>query len=181
MANFDQAFRIILKHEGGFQSLPNDKGNWTGGKVGVGELKGTKYGISAARFPDLDIANLTIEQAGEIYRGQYWFYDGVDSQTIANKMADLGVLFGPAVPIAVMQTTLQSIDPEQPVTGVFGPITQAHLNQAGEASVMSAFTANMVTHAFNVVTAHPEDRPFLKNWANRINCSDETPCDKCAA
>jgi lysozyme family protein len=181
MADFNQAFKVILKHEGGFQKLTTDKGNWTGGKIGVGELKGTKYGISAAQFPDLDIENLTIENAGAIYQSKYWFYDGLDSQTVANKLADLGVLFGTHVVIAVAQTTLQAVDPEQPVTGNFGLITQAHLNQVGEASFLRSFTGNMVTHCFNVVTAHPEDRIFLKNWTNRINCADETPCEKCAA
>jgi lysozyme family protein len=177
MANFDPAFQfIILNHEGGFQKLPNDKGNWTGGKIGVGVLKGTKYGISAARFPELDIENLTVAAAEEIYRAQYWFYDGINSQTFANKLADLGVLFGPPAVISVLQTTLHPIDPTQPITGKFGPTTLAHVNQAGESSLMQDFTANMATHAFNVATAHPEDRAFLKNWVGRINCSDETPC-----
>jgi lysozyme family protein len=177
MANFDPAFQfIILKHEGGFQKMPNDKGNWTGGKIGVGELKGTKYGISASQFPDLDIENLTVAAAEDIYAGHYWFYDGVDSQTLANKLADLGVLFGPSTVISILQTTLHLIDPTQPVTGTFGPITLAHVNQAVEVSLIRDFTANMATHAFNVGTEHPEDRVFIKAWVDRINCSDETPC-----
>ena len=180
MANFDNAFKIILKHEGGFQKMPGDKGNWTGGKVGAGVLKGTKYGISAAQFPDLDIENLTIEDAEAIYKKEYWFYDGVDYQDIANKMADLGVLFGPAPVIAVMQTTLQSTDESQPVTGTFGPVTQGHVNEVDQGSLMRMFTANMVTHAFNVVTHNPGERQYLKGWVDRINCSDETPCDRCA-
>lgn len=39
----------------------NDKGNWTGGRVGVGQLKGTKYGISAAAYLHLGIKSLTLE------------------------------------------------------------------------------------------------------------------------
>jgi lysozyme family protein len=49
MSHFDKAMLPLIEHEGGFQNDPDDSGNWTGGKVGVGELKGTKWGICAAR------------------------------------------------------------------------------------------------------------------------------------
>ena len=38
----------------------------------MGELRGTKYGISAAQYPDLDIEHLVESQAIEIYRKDYW-------------------------------------------------------------------------------------------------------------
>lgn len=69
-----RAFRI--RWEGGFQNYSWDIGNWTGGKVGVGELKGTKYGISAASYPDLDIENLTLAEADAIYFRDYWQASG---------------------------------------------------------------------------------------------------------
>lgn len=70
-ANFDAVMRIVLQHEGGYSVDRKDPGNWTGGKVGVGKLLGTKFGIAANTFPNLDIARLTKEQAVEIYRKQY--------------------------------------------------------------------------------------------------------------
>lgn len=57
---------------GGWTINPNDPGNWTGGKKGVGQLKGTKYGIAANTYPHLDIRNLTLEEADAIYRRDYW-------------------------------------------------------------------------------------------------------------
>lgn len=72
MADFDRAFDIIVGVEGEFSLDPNDPGNWTGGKKGVGELKGTRWGISAKSYPHLDIKNLTKEQAKAIYRKDYW-------------------------------------------------------------------------------------------------------------
>ena len=53
-------------------SDPNDSGNWTGGKCGSGQCKGTKYGVSAAAYPSLDIINLTLEDAHTIYFRDYW-------------------------------------------------------------------------------------------------------------
>jgi lysozyme family protein len=69
---FIDAFTDTVQDEGEFGDDPNDPGNWTGKKRGVGELKGTKYGISAASYPHLDIRNLTMEQAMEIYRRDFW-------------------------------------------------------------------------------------------------------------
>lgn len=57
---------------GGWTLNRNDPGNWTGGKVGAGELRGTKFGIAANTYPTLDIRNLTREQADAIYIRDYW-------------------------------------------------------------------------------------------------------------
>lgn len=57
---------------GGWTINPNDPGNWTGGTKGGGVLKGTKWGIAANTYPDLDIKNLTREQADAIYVRDYW-------------------------------------------------------------------------------------------------------------
>lgn len=70
--NFDYCFKIVIGHEGGFQIDPVDNGNWTGGKQGVGVLKGTKYGVSSLAYPTLDIKNLTLDQAKAIYYKDYW-------------------------------------------------------------------------------------------------------------
>jgi lysozyme family protein len=72
MSNFDLAFIKTIGHEGGYTSDPDDRGNWTSGKRGVGELKGTKYGISAMTYPNEDIINLTLERAKEIYKRDFW-------------------------------------------------------------------------------------------------------------
>jgi len=73
MSGFDDAFSVILGAEGVVLSTDrNDPGNWTGGAVGNGVFKGSKFGISAASFPDVDIANLTIDQAKMLAKGRYW-------------------------------------------------------------------------------------------------------------
>ena len=60
MSNFDIAVELILKHEGGYVNHPDDPG---------GE---TNYGISKRAYPDVDIANLTKEDAARIYKVDYW-------------------------------------------------------------------------------------------------------------
>ncbi len=57
---FEQAVKIILEKEGGYVNHPKDPG---------GE---TKFGITKKFYPNVDIKNLTIEKAAEIYRKEYW-------------------------------------------------------------------------------------------------------------
>lgn len=58
--NFESAFLLVIGHEGGYVNNPSDPG---------GE---TKYGISKRAYPNVDIKNLTINQAKEIYLRDYW-------------------------------------------------------------------------------------------------------------
>jgi lysozyme family protein len=77
--NFDQAFALVVGEEGALSMDPADPGNWTGGKVNVGVLKGTKYGISAASYPEEDIANLTLPAAKALAKRDYWDYFSGDT------------------------------------------------------------------------------------------------------
>lgn len=69
---------FVRRWEGGYQSFEWDAGNWTGCQPGVGELKGTNFGISACSYPELDIKNLSMTQADEIYYKDYWLASGAD-------------------------------------------------------------------------------------------------------
>lgn len=180
MSDFQIAVKQTLKHEGGFQKNPEDHANWSSGKIGEGKLIGTKYGITALDMPGVDIENITVDQAVAYYAEHYWksLYSQIDSQPVADKLFDLGVLFGVHTAVAVMQQTLESafhID----VDGTFGTETLGAINQSDEKSLLTSYEANMVTHTFNVAAKNPAERQFLAGWGRRINCSDDTPCEKC--
>lgn len=70
-ANLEASLGQIFGHEGGYSCDTSDPGNWTGGSRGHGKLLGTKYGIAANSYPDLDIKHLTLSQAAAIYRRDY--------------------------------------------------------------------------------------------------------------
>lgn len=61
-----------LEGDGRLSTDPNDSGNWTGGEVGAGKLVGSRFGISAAAFPEVDIASLTYGQAQALAKQRYW-------------------------------------------------------------------------------------------------------------
>jgi lysozyme family protein len=70
--NFAACMEFTLRCEGGFSIGPEDRGNWTGGEIGVGVLKGTNFGLSAAAYPHLDLRGLNAAAAAAIYRRDYW-------------------------------------------------------------------------------------------------------------
>ena len=49
-ANLERGLAHVFGHEGGLSLDPNDRGNWTSGVIGKGELKGTKFGIASVFF-----------------------------------------------------------------------------------------------------------------------------------
>ena len=89
---------FTLHYEGGLSTDPKDPGNWTGGKVGAGKLVGTKYGIAASAHPTLDIRNLTLAQASDIYWTEYAVKTGFTalSMPMLLEVFDAGVNCGPA-------------------------------------------------------------------------------------
>lgn len=72
ISSFDDVFEILLGIEGNFSNDPKDPGNWTGGASGQGTLKGSKFGISAKQYPNLDIVNLTKDQCKSLAKNDYW-------------------------------------------------------------------------------------------------------------
>ncbi len=66
ITTFNEAIEKVLTHEGGYVNDPTDAG---------GE---TKYGISKRAYPDLDIKNLTKEDAKKIYHQDYWLKSYAD-------------------------------------------------------------------------------------------------------
>jgi lysozyme family protein len=82
LSNFAACDRKRRRYEGGMSTDRHDPGNWTGGKVGVGRLLGTKYGIAASSYPNVDIPNLTEEAAAAIFKRDYWDKVAGDLQPI---------------------------------------------------------------------------------------------------
>jgi len=105
MADFEIAYRITKKFEGGYTADPDDNGNWTGGKKGVGICAGTNWGITAGLYAGFikrtptaaDMKDMPEETAKKIYRANYWNPirgDEIIDQEAANKLYDAGVNMG---------------------------------------------------------------------------------------
>lgn len=153
--SFERAVNFTLGEEGGYQCEPSDAGNWT--KAGrKGELKGTKYGISALSFPSLDIKNLTVEQAKDIYRKGYW--DKVEGDKLSPPLAvavfDTAVNMGVATAVRLLQ---RAIGCKQ--DGILGPITLQTAQDKGD-KIIPRFLALRVDRCSDIVGKDP----LMKQW-----------------
>lgn len=119
-AAFLASVALVLEHEGGYQEKHFDRGNWTTGVIGKGELKGTNFGISAAAYPHLDIRALTREQAVAIYHRDYWLTVRGDELPFALAVVtmDAAVNSGPRRGIEWLQKALGVT-----ADGKLGPVT----------------------------------------------------------
>jgi hypothetical protein len=76
------------------------------------DLKGIKYGISAASYPTLDISNVTLTQAQDIYEADYWAKAGKRSVFAGRASAGRGSLS--TAMIGSQPTIRAAINPAKP-------------------------------------------------------------------
>jgi lysozyme family protein len=166
MSSFDRMFDIVVGHEGGFTADPEDPGNWTGGAIGAGRCRGTKFGISAAAYPSVDIANLSLDLAKSLYRRDYWLR--IVGDRLPGTLALL--VFDAAVNNGVGRATrwLQQVA-LVPQDGVIGPgtleaIAHAAARPGGIADLCGEFLAQRLWF----MTSLPTWRTFGLGWARRL-------------
>jgi lysozyme family protein len=165
MDAFEQSFVYVIGNEGGYTSDPGDPGNWTGGRCGAGECHGTNWGISAAAYPELDIHALSLSDARDIYRRDYWNAAQCDklAAPLALLVFDAAVSNGVGQAVRWLQAALHVTQ-----DGVAGKGTlQAAQAQADHVQALCAeFQANRLIF----MTGLSGWKTFGNGWARRI-CS----------
>ena len=163
MDAFDQAFAFIIGHEGSFTATSADPGNWTGGRCGEGECRGTNWGISAASYPQLDIRALTQTQAAQIYRQDFWDRAGCGRlpPPLALLVFDAAVNNGVGRAVRWLQAAVGV-----PGTGIITPETIAAIEaQAGpHVALCVEYQARRLTFMADL----PTWRTFGTGWARRL-------------
>jgi len=158
---FDTAFERLIGHEGNFTNDRNDRGNWTTGVIGKGSLKGTKYGISAMTYPNLDIKNLTLQQAKQIYKRDWW--DALSANkidpAIVFQVWDFAINAGMSTAKRKLQSAVGVAD-----DGIIGPLTLKAINDADLNDLLMKFNAERLTYYTKLSTW---DR-YGKGWTNRV-------------
>jgi lysozyme family protein len=171
---FAAALAIVLAHEGGYQAMPDDPGNWTGGKIGLGMLRGTKFGISAAAYPTLDIAALTETDAAAIYRRDWWDRFGLARlpPALAGKLFDAAVNIGIENAVRSLQRALRAVDVSGGAgriaeDGKLGPATFAAASAAPAEIVLPALREALAGHYRLIAAEDCGQARFLNGWLAR--------------
>lgn len=157
---FAPALEFVLRREGGYVNDPRDPG---------GE---TKYGISRRSYPGLDIANLTLEQAGRIYRRDYWDRPGLEllPPPLAAATLDAAVNLGPAAAIKLLQQGLNNAAHcGLHVDGVLGPATSAAAGALNETDLRLAVKETLLVRAayYARLAASGSMLAYLRGWILR--------------
>jgi lysozyme family protein len=168
-AFFLTCFDRLIGHEGKFTKNPKDPGNWTGGRVGVGVLKGTKYGISAASYPHLNIEALTLEEAKDIYYLDWWLKFGADylHDSMIYQMWQFAVNAGGGNARRCLQRAAST--PERPlaVDGKVGERTIAAVRAMELCDLMMRFNGQCIRHYVSLETFGPHEG-FGRGWMLRV-------------
>ncbi|MBU6419055.1 MAG: hypothetical protein KGQ79_04930 [Proteobacteria bacterium] len=161
MDNFEICLNFVLEAEGGYSDNPADPGNWTGGAVGAGELRGTKCGISAAAYPTLDIRNLTQPQINEVYLRDY--FAPVRGEGLPFPLAM--VAFDAAVNAGVHRSVIWLQQSAGVLTdGIFGDVTLKALNSGNALSLAN----DALAYRLDYYAGLQNWSIFGLGWARRI-------------
>ena len=151
---FEEIIEQVLEHEGGYVNDPHDAG---------GE---TNFGIAKRWYPNVDIKNLTKEQAKKIYHQDYWRPAKCDEvpPKLRHIYFDMCVNFGRRGAVKVLQQAANSITRNKiDVDGGIGPAT---LNAIKNLSV-DRVRAYRVLRFADIVNRKPEQERFWFGWFRR--------------
>jgi len=146
MISFDEAFTRLLGHEGGYVNDPSDPG---------GE---TKWGISKRSYPQLDIKNLTRDQAAVIYYKDFWEPLLNAHSAVKFQAFDFAVNSGISTALRKLQTVVGVAD-----DGHWGPVSQAALEAMDLNDVLMRYVAARLRFWTSLSTWGS----FGKGWALR--------------
>lgn len=157
MDTFARAFAATLSHEGVLSTDRADPGNYRPD----GSFGGTKFGISARAYPNIDIANLTLEKAQQIYRIDFWEKPGFDKlpPQVAIQVFDGAVNSGARSSIIWLQRAVQ-VTPD----GLLGPVTTAKSWEMHPDTVVRRYLGYRLSHMSDLAIWPAQGR----GWARRI-------------
>lgn len=151
--NFDQAFELLLGHEGGYSDHPSDKGGRT--RFGVTEAVARAKGYTG------DMRDLPLQLAKEIYRADYWDRIRADELPAGLRyvMFDAAVNSGPPQAVKWLQAAIG-----ETVDGIIGPRTLSATRQLDA----NALKLTVLSQRLQFMTNLPTWPAFGKGWARRI-------------
>ena len=148
--SFQEAFVKLIQHEGHYSNLVTDKG---------GE---TAWGLSKRSYPSLDMKTLTMNEAGAIYKRDFWDKLGCD-EFVSEKLAFQ--VFDAAVNSGIFQVTKwlqRSVNTH--ADGILGPDTMNAMKLYDESTILARFNG----HRLAFMCELGDFAVFGRGWAKRI-------------
>jgi lysozyme family protein len=180
MATFEVALPTVLLHEGGYVNNPADPGGATNWGVSLRYLKAlgdaNHDGLldgDIDRDGDVDIDDIRLmssQQAGDIYKTQWWDrygYGHILDQTLATKILDLAVNMGAFQVHKILQRAILSCGKTIVVDGVLGPKSFEAINSLPADDLLFHVRDQAAEFYRSLVIKRPKSGVFLKGWLRR--------------
>ena len=150
---FDEVIERVLEHEGGYVNDPTDMG---------GE---TNYGITKRFYPNVNIKELTKNQAKEIYKRDYWDKNRVEElpEELWYIFFDMCINMGRKTAVKILQMSAVSKGRNIEVDGGMGSATR----KAVVGVETDRVRAYRVKYYADLVTNKPEQNKFYFGWYKR--------------
>ncbi len=147
---FDLAYEILLQNEGGYSNHPDDAGG------------ATKFGISKARYPHIDIEKITLAQAKDITRRDFWKAYRCEEFPFPIALVLFDCVFNhhPRNPIMWLQKAVGV-----KADGLIGTQTIAAANQAEDHLHVAR---DMLAQRTIYYSQHPKWETFRAGWIKRV-------------
>lgn len=156
---FHKAFKSLILLEGTYSNDSLDLG------------KETKFGITKRYYPHLNIKDLTIDHAKEIYYNDYWMvnnYDKINSIKVAEKVFHMTVNTGSRQSHLILQRALHSVGQRDIIEdGVLGNVTLEAINKSHSRCLMPALRSELAGFYRVLVASRPSQIRFKNGWLKR--------------
>ena len=172
MASFDNIFKLIMQHEGGYVNDHNDSGGET--YCGISRPNHENWdgwSIIDANKPlahnQKIIGNIELnDMVYHFYKSEVWDKikgDNIQSQRIADMLADWYTTSGKHAISAIQKIVGVETD------GVIGLGTVTAINNANESETFEKFKQSRIDFYNGIVANNPNQEKFLQGWINRVN------------
>lgn len=156
--SYDESFAVLMDIEKGYSNRKDDYG---------GE---TKYGITKKSYPSLDIKNLTIEKAKDIYYKDFWLkyhLDKVTSAMVATQLLLIVVNLSPLSSGKVVQNSIIRLGTKIAQDGIIGMNTISMVNQFPEIIISDSIRIELVNFYIGRVTMDVTQKVNFEGWIRR--------------
>lgn len=184
MADFIAAVEYVLRNEGGFVDNANDPGGATNFGVSLRFLRDIpneklrKYGIftSSDALTSENLKDLTLTQAGLIYRGEFWEhaeFEKIPSQNLCNYLFDCCIQHGMGQGIKLLQRAIWAATFTKDIVSDDGILGEKTLNviltwqTSYPGTILAALRSERAGLMRLLAQERNKDKEFLDGWLNR--------------
>jgi lysozyme family protein len=162
MADFAQAYEVMIRNEGGYvlHTVPGDRGGMT--YAGIARNMNPSWAgwlvVDAGGEPHADMVRA-------FYRSRFWAPirgDDLEHQSTAQAIFDFGVNAGVGVASKLAQLVVGATP-----DGQIGPRTVASLNAYEPERFVMAYALAKIARYRDIVTRDRTQQKFLLGWINR--------------